>query len=439
MKRIVVTIHGIRTHGQWQERLTALLNAADPTIDVVNYKYGFFSTLAFIVPLTRSLITRRFRREFVELVRTNPDAEFDIVAHSFGTHLAAWGIKGIKNEHMPVIRNVILAGSVLKPNFPWNELLYNGRVKRVINDCGINDNVLALNQVVVLMTGMAGRVGFSGMTSARLINRWHLGGHSHYFERGGKQFDAFMVGMWVPILAENADVKDVDDRPSLTFWGGLVLWGLKNATPIKMTIYSVVVLLPTVWIFGLYQEEKRQRSLAEMNQREAEVHREIAISLREEADIQRANALELVEWLISRTVLIEFDRTEIDADTADVIVGLIRSLKRTGYIGRVSVEAHVGRFCRNSGDEELADHSLDLRECDFMSRSYALQLGMQMAESLQNVLSSAGFLNSKIEVSSFGLERPRLDYPEKGSAGDWNRVAKQNNRIEVRLMDVASN
>lgn len=52
---------------------------------------------------------------------------------------------------------MILAGSVLKPGFPWKDLVGES-VHRVVNECGIRDNVLLLllNQLAVLFTGMAG-------------------------------------------------------------------------------------------------------------------------------------------------------------------------------------------------------------------------------------------------------------------------------------------
>lgn len=51
---------------------------------------------------------------------------------------------------------MILAGSVLKPGFLWKDLVGES-VHRVVNECGIRDNVLLLlNQLAVLFTGMAG-------------------------------------------------------------------------------------------------------------------------------------------------------------------------------------------------------------------------------------------------------------------------------------------
>ena len=67
-------------------------------------------------------------------------ARIDLVAHSFGTYLAASALR-----HLPEgrkIHTVIFAGSVLPPSFPWYKYLQSGAVGRVINECGWNDSVL---------------------------------------------------------------------------------------------------------------------------------------------------------------------------------------------------------------------------------------------------------------------------------------------------------
>ena len=83
--------------------------------------------------------------------------------------------------------------------FPWRELMDVGAAFRVINDCGIKDSVLVLNQFLVLFTGMAGRVGFVGMSDRkRFINRFFAFGHSGYFETGGVADDTFVEALAPP-------------------------------------------------------------------------------------------------------------------------------------------------------------------------------------------------------------------------------------------------
>ena len=164
---LIVTIHGIRTFGSWQERFEhlALAELGNPSIEFVHYKLGYFSIFAFIVPFFRWLVVRRFRNDLIQLCTRTPRARIDLVGHSFGTHVIGWAIANLPKGNTIKINNVILAGSVLKDNFPWRDLI-GTTITRVVNDCGLKDHVLLLSRFCVLFTGMAGRTGFSGATSS---------------------------------------------------------------------------------------------------------------------------------------------------------------------------------------------------------------------------------------------------------------------------------
>jgi predicted alpha/beta hydrolase family esterase len=204
-KRIVVTVHGIRTFGQWQVRLRNLIKAADPDAVVVAYEYGYFSVLAFIVPIFRWLAVRAFRNKTRALARDYPGARFSFVAHSFGTHIVAHGLRNLRTD-APPIDTIILCGSVLRSQFDWDKFLARIPARRVVNDCGVNDSVLVLSQLVVLFTGMAGRVGFYGFSGGTVFNRFFAGGHSHYFQPAGSDPDAFMRRNWLKLLTAEGEI-----------------------------------------------------------------------------------------------------------------------------------------------------------------------------------------------------------------------------------------
>lgn len=238
VEHVVITIHGIRTFGHWQMRLTNLINGADPRIKCYNYNYGYFSIIAFLIPFLRWLVTRRFRREMEEIATQHPNSRIDVVAHSFGTHLAMWGWIGIPSFRRPKLHTIILAGSVLRESFRWSELIHSNSVQRLVNECGISDWVLALNQIVVLFTGMAGRLGFVGMAQDRFMNRFYRGGHSLYFESNGKPDDSFMREKWLPLILGSADPQVIDERETPSAFGGVVQTLLQNSEPIKVLIYG---------------------------------------------------------------------------------------------------------------------------------------------------------------------------------------------------------
>jgi hypothetical protein len=256
---LVVTVHGIRTFGQWQDRLSSLLSRSQLDFQIENYTYGYFSVLAFLIPPLRWLSVRSFKSQLESILRRHPGRKITLVGHSFGTHLIGWGLYNLsKDKNFPCVENVILAGSVLRSSFPWGTLIEAGRVKRIINDCGINDSVLVLSQFCVLFTGMAGRIGFTGMTGKQMINRFHKGGHSLYFEFDGRADDGFMKDFWLPLFLQNTVVPN-DARKAKGPLQGIYITLLQNADVIKVLAYALIgwALID----FGYL----RPRELAEIN------------------------------------------------------------------------------------------------------------------------------------------------------------------------------
>ncbi len=90
-RHLIVTVHGIRTFGEWQDRLEYLIKKQEPEAQIFHYRYGYFSVIAFLIPFLRWLVTERFRKAFLPQV-SGPWDRIDIVAHSFGTHIAAWSL-----------------------------------------------------------------------------------------------------------------------------------------------------------------------------------------------------------------------------------------------------------------------------------------------------------------------------------------------------------
>ncbi|MEH7844702.1 hypothetical protein [Rhizobium laguerreae] len=239
--RIVVTVHGIRTFGQWQDRLRTLLAGEDPEIIVEPFRYGYFSAIAFMLPVFRWLAVLFFRGRLKSLIRRYPGCRFTFVAHSFGTHLTVYGLRGLKPPDVPQIDLIILAGSVLRPNFNWPKFLLKVPCRRVVNDCGVNDNVLLLSQFGVLLTGMAGRVGFYGFTGNDIVNRFFVGGHGHYFASSRHDQNYFMRVYWLPTIVTGAAPHPVDQRPPFGILGGMTNAAVRLSDPLKVLFYGALL------------------------------------------------------------------------------------------------------------------------------------------------------------------------------------------------------
>lgn len=233
---VVFSIHGIRTFGEWQSRLERLVEAETDEVSFYTYKYGYFSSIAFLFPPARRREVHRLELRIHNLLRNQPK-RIVVFAHSFGTYLAVEAIKN--NAHqLPagVELTVVLGGSVLPENYDWSEIRKNGAIT-VINDCGVDDNILLLSKASAVNLGMAGRVGFHGFNGSGFINRWFRGGHSHYFDG-----DDFMRKRWLPVIL-GARVNVVDERgsPNVT---AVALDGIaRSVASVKWLLYASVAAI----------------------------------------------------------------------------------------------------------------------------------------------------------------------------------------------------
>lgn len=233
---IVITVHGIRTLGNWQKRLTNIIKRYNNDVKVYNFDYGYFSLFAYIFPPFRYMIVKRFEKDLVRVFDCNLESNYHFICHSFGTYIVAKTLLKFSKDNFKV-STLILSGSVLGCYFDWNKLISNNKIVRVINDCGINDNVLIINKIFVLMSGMAGRLGFRGFSSDRLVNRYFIGGHSLYFYKNNKEDDNFMEKYWVPLIVTNDAPVQVNELPVLSGFGGIKIFLLQKIWVLNLFIY----------------------------------------------------------------------------------------------------------------------------------------------------------------------------------------------------------
>ena len=279
-KHLIITVHGIRTYGNWQRDLTKLLEDADPGVSVLNYTYGYFSSIAFLFPPLRWLVARQFRKVFVHAIRNSPEGtRIDLVAHSFGTYLAASALPSIPSGRS--LNTIIFAGSVLRPSFPWyqfqsapspirptanqspaeipNPTPLAPPIRRVVNECGYDDSILLLCQFAALMMGMAGRIGFRGLLGENFVNRYYRFDHGGYFDAQGR----FMRESWIPLLMTDDPIPSHDDRPPLTALEGFKLFLMDNLQFIKMAgalmMALIIILLPLDWWRKLEYQKRNER------------------------------------------------------------------------------------------------------------------------------------------------------------------------------------
>ena len=160
--KIVVTLHGIRTRGEWQKQVTSHL--ARHGLVPYHLDYGFFGVLAFLAPWTRARRVRWLRAELRELLARTGATRVSLIAHSFGTWLALEALEaeqgGLRYDR------VVLTGCIVRRDFPWSEVMHRRRwVQAVRNERAAGDWVVrAADACARWLRPVAPRAGATGVT-----------------------------------------------------------------------------------------------------------------------------------------------------------------------------------------------------------------------------------------------------------------------------------
>jgi CheY-like chemotaxis protein len=127
---------------------------------------------------------------------------------------------------------------------------------------------------------------------------------------------------------------------------------------------------------------------------------------------------------------------------------MLAQLRDSGFKGKVKIATFVGEFCLTGNGIEgysMATEDLPVKRCDLVGNPFEDSLPSAQRQSLAfaNLLSSLrpdGGLT--VEVAHEG-RRPSVPYPTadqlaRVTAGEWNRIAAQNNRVEFATQAAGS-
>jgi hypothetical protein len=131
---------------------------------------------------------------------------------------------------------VILCGSILPRDFPWNQLIDRGQIQAVRNEFGVRDPWVRRVRGYVRNTGCSGAVGFSN-THTRLYQRDFDYDHGEYFGRD------HMLDTWVPFLELSlpAIARTESARPVRP--PSHVPWGIYVALTSSAALIAVAILV----------------------------------------------------------------------------------------------------------------------------------------------------------------------------------------------------
>lgn len=195
----VITLHGMNTRGEWQEKLSWLIALAyGRAVPVAIYKYGMIRPGVLFPWRQRQLrdrVIRQIRTHSLQAELAGYKAEPDVIAHSFGTWLLAHAL-----QHDPELKvgRVILTGSIVRPDFDWQALLERKQIEAILNHYGTRDCPVGVTHFFIPDSGPGGRHGFDNPGP---INVKASGfGHSTFF---GAAMEGVFSQVWTPFLTAN--------------------------------------------------------------------------------------------------------------------------------------------------------------------------------------------------------------------------------------------
>ncbi|AMN48179.1 hypothetical protein ACG33_13945 [Steroidobacter denitrificans] len=128
---------------------------------------------------------------------------------------------------------------------------------------------------------------------------------------------------------------------------------------------------------------------------------------------------------------------------------MIAALQSAGFEGRLRIATFTGEFCLTGNSMEgysLAADDTPLQRCDLVGNPFedALTAAQRQSLAFANLIAST---QQETTALTFDIHyegrKPSVPYPDSGksaqlSAGEWNRIAAQNNRVEFIALPAGS-
>ena len=147
------------------------------------------------------------------------------------------------------------------------------------------------------------------------------------------------------------------------------------------------------------------------------------------------------------TEYVPYGEAPLSGNRLERLRALAATLEAQQFKGRVRIESYVGDFCLtgNAGEGfEPADTALAASKCDIVGNPYddGLSAAQRQSVDFANFIATLRRRTGgsiQVEIVNGGRSQP-VAYPEQGektTAGVWNTVAAQNNRVEFHIVPSA--
>ncbi|MET0535788.1 MAG: response regulator [Steroidobacter sp.] len=217
---------------------------------------------------------------------------------------------------------------------------------------------------------------------------------------------------------------------------------------------AAIALIPTLVLALLYtkQLEVTQGLQTTSNNLQSTIDEQQAqlATLQQTIQLNRTIARVAVESANVTTEIVPYGEAPLAGSRLERLRDMLAQLRASNFRGKVKIATFVGEFCRTGSGIEgysMATDDLPVKRCDLVGNPFEDSLPTAQRQSLAfaNLVASlrqesGGALT--VEVAHEG-RRPSVPYPNaeqlpRVTAGEWNRIAAQNNRVEFATQPAGS-
>jgi len=146
--------------------------------------------------------------------------------------------------------------------------------------------------------------------------------------------------------------------------------------------------------------------------------------------------------VLPRSEPVPYGEIPFDRNRLDVLRDLLAKLEAQGFRGVVKLTSLTGLYCLSGNASDgfaPANAVLPANKCDLVGNPFEESLSGQQRESLAFANLIAGVRQHTsgaitVALENAGSSRPSVPYPPRNealTAGEWNRAAAANNRVEI--------
>lgn len=243
-------------------------------------------------------------------------------------------------------------------------------------------------------------------------------------------------------------LQQYEQAPGRSFSGG------------AMTALAVALLLPALVASVLFWQARSERdaALAENARLTDTAQVELSDAAQQQsallADIDDERRLAVdqyfgfvrtLEWSINADNGADYSSQAFGDGQMERLQELLVRLQDFGYAGAVRLESHLGEFCLvddGAGGYRPAEPDLPIGECSRFGHPLDDSVSVSDRQSLSfaNFLSSSPLVNDgpvQVDVVAHGRSDSLRRHPYPASietAGEWNAIARRNNRVQFTLL-----